>query len=94
MPEWKRGDIQAIGVVAKLLIVGGAVTICAAFMDFDLAAIKRGLPGTLISGPVLTLLIGSVVFLLGFTIAIWLWRVRRRTGISTQPFDRREHREN
>ncbi len=91
MREWKRGEIQAIGAVAKLMILGGGfVTLITSYLDFTFATFVQGLPGTLTSGPFPTLLGGSVVLLLGCALAVWLWRVQRRTGLSTQPFDRRE----
>lgn len=89
MREWKRGEIQAIGSVAKLMIIGGAfVVLHAAWLDFKYSEFTKGLPSTLVSGPFLRILIASVVLLLGVTLSVWLWRVRKRTGLSTRPFGR------
>ena len=89
MREWKRGELQAIGAAAKLMILGGGfVVLFTSYLDFNASQFLHGLPGTLITSPFTTLLGGTVVLVMGCTLGIWLWRVRRRTGISSQPFDR------
>jgi hypothetical protein len=93
MREWKRGEVQAIGVAAKLMIIGGFfVALGSLWLDFDSADFVEGLPRTLVSGPFATTLVAGVVFLLGCTLAVWLHRVQKRAGISTQPFDREDRR--
>jgi hypothetical protein len=90
MRDWKCGELQAVGAGAKLLILGGGfVVLFTSYLDFDVSRFLNGLPGTLITSPFTTLLGGAVALTIGCLLGIWLWRVRRRTGISTQPFDRR-----
>ena len=89
MRDWKRGETQAIGAVAKLLMLGGGfVVLFTSYLDFNASRFVDGLPNTLITSPFTTLLGGIVTLAIGLAIAVWLWRVRRRTGISSQPFDR------
>ena len=89
MRDLKRGEIQAIGAVAKLLMLGGGfVVLFTSYLDFNASWFVEGLPNTLITSPFTTLLGGIVTLAIGLAIAVWLWRVRRRTGISSQPFDR------
>ncbi len=89
MRDWKRGELQAIGAAAKLMILGGGfVVLFTSYLDFNVAPFFDGLPGTLITSPFTKLLGGTVILAIGCTLGVWLWRVRRRTGISSQPFDR------
>ncbi|MEQ8787941.1 MAG: hypothetical protein RIC55_16665 [Pirellulaceae bacterium] len=89
MRDWKRGEIQAIGAVAKLMIVGGGfVVLHGVWLDFKWAEFTKGLPGTLATDPYPRILIAGVVMLMGAALSIWLWGVRKRTGITTRPFDR------
>jgi len=89
MREWKQGEVQAIGAAAKLMIIGGAfVALYSIWLQFDYSHFVKGLPGTLVSGPFVTILIASVVFLSGCALGIWLYRLRKKTGLSTRPFDK------
>jgi hypothetical protein len=89
MREWKRGEIQAIGAVAKLMILGGGfVALFTGYLDFNYATFVSGLPATLTSGAFPTLFGAVLVLLLGCALGCWLWKVGKRTGISTRPFDR------
>lgn len=92
MREWKRGEIQAIGTAAKLMILGGGFVTLITYLEFNFTTFMQGLPATLTSGDFPTLLGAGIVFLLGCTLAVWLWQIRRKTGISTQAFDRSENK--
>ena len=90
MREWKRGELQAIGAVAKLMILGGGfVVLFTSYLDFNVSQFLDGLPGTLVTSPFTTLLGGTIALSLGVALRVWLWRVQKRTGISSQPFDRK-----
>ena len=89
MREWKRGEIQAIGSVAKLLILGGIfVAMHGLYLDFNWTEFSQGLPGSLVSEPFPRIFIAILIFLVGCALSVWLWRIRKKTGISTRPFDR------
>jgi hypothetical protein len=89
MREWKRGEIQALGAVAKLMILGGGfVAMYELYLEFRLDEFTRKLPGSLISGPFPRVFLAVLVALAGCALALWLWRVGKRAGVSTRPFER------
>ena len=90
MRDWKRGELQAIGAVAKLLMLGGGfVVLFTSYLDFNARQFVDGLPSTLITSPFTTLFGGIIALALGIALRLWLWRVQKKTGISSQPFDRK-----
>ena len=72
MRDWKKGELQAFSVVAKLLI----------FVGIFMAGISWS------NQEWIEVTIGVVVTVLGLILGFWLIMYQKRTGKSAKPFDR------
>lgn len=72
MREWTRGELQAFGAVAKLLLIVGVLiaVVSGAFEEY------------------LGLALGVLISIAGLVLGIYLFRYGRKTGKSATPFKR------
>jgi len=70
MREWSRGELQAFGSVAMLLLIGGIFVVAFSWLD------REWLPVSL----------GGLAIILGLALRISIFRYARRTGRSEVPF--------